>query len=86
MNEKDLVRHLSSLKDMSPRTDWIRQNREVLSYQIFNGQESIATELGLDLQSQAIQPEARVLTQNNGINPTTYECEIRIVEVLDCKD
>ena len=48
--------------------------------------ERIATELGLDLQSKAIQPEARVLTQNNGINPTTYECEIRIVEVLDCKD
>ena len=48
--------------------------------------EKIAVELGFDLQSQAIQPEARVLTQNNGINPTTYECEIRIVEVLDCKD
>lgn len=48
--------------------------------------ERIATELGLDLQSKAIQPEARVLTQNNGINPTTYECEIRIVEVLDCKE
>ncbi|ENU57145.1 hypothetical protein L291_1742 [Acinetobacter guillouiae MSP4-18] len=48
--------------------------------------ERIATELGLDLQSKAIQPEARVLTQNNGINPTMYECEIRIVEVLDCKD
>ncbi len=46
MNEKDLVRHLSSLKDMSPRADWVRQNREVLSYQIFNGQESVATELG----------------------------------------
>lgn len=46
MNEKDLVRHLSSLKQMSPRADWIRQNREVLSYQIFNGQESVATELG----------------------------------------
>ncbi len=48
--------------------------------------ERIATELGLDLQSKAIQPEARVLTQNNGINPTTYACEIRIVEVLDCKE
>ncbi|MEC6125255.1 hypothetical protein [Acinetobacter ursingii] len=48
--------------------------------------ERIATELGLDLQSKAIQPEARVLTQNNGINPRTYECEIRIVEVLDCKE
>lgn len=48
--------------------------------------ERIAIELGLDLQSKAILPEARVLTQNNGINPTTYECEIRIVEVLDCKD
>lgn len=31
---------------MSPRADWVRQNREVLSYQIFNGQESVATELG----------------------------------------
>lgn len=46
MNEKDLVRHLSSLSNMSPRADWVRQNREVLSYQIFNGQESVATELG----------------------------------------
>lgn len=46
MNERDLVRHLSSLKNMPARPDWVRQNREVLSYQIFNGQESIATELG----------------------------------------
>ena len=45
MNERDLVRHLSSLKNMPPRADWVRQNREVLSYQIFNGQESVATEL-----------------------------------------
>lgn len=48
--------------------------------------EKIAVELGLDLESKAIQPEARVLSQSNGINPTTYECEIRIVEVLDCKE
>lgn len=48
--------------------------------------ERIATELGLDLKSKAIQLEARILTQNNGINPSTHECEIRIVEVLDCKE
>ncbi|HRH33029.1 MAG TPA: DUF5667 domain-containing protein [bacterium] len=46
MNEKNLVRHLSGLKSVAPRADWIRQNREVLSYQIFNGQESAAIKLG----------------------------------------
>lgn len=46
MNEKDLVHHLSSLKNTSARPDWVRQNREVLSFQIFNGQESVAVELG----------------------------------------
>ncbi len=46
MNEKDLVSKLSNLKYMSPRADWVRQNREVLSCQIFNGQEPVVTQLG----------------------------------------
>ncbi len=45
MNEKNLVHHLSQLKSVSPRPDWVSQNREVLSYQIFNGQESPAISL-----------------------------------------
>lgn len=40
MNEKRLLQTLASLKSVSPRPDWVKQNREVLSFQIFNGQES----------------------------------------------
>lgn len=40
MNEKRLLQTLASLKSVGPRADWVKQNREVLSYQIFNGQES----------------------------------------------
>lgn len=43
MNEKRLLQTLTSLKNVTPRADWVRQNREVLSYQIFNGQESNQT-------------------------------------------
>lgn len=40
MNEKRLLQTLATLKSVGPRADWVKQNREVLSYQIFNGQES----------------------------------------------
>ncbi|MBJ9954420.1 hypothetical protein I5735_15420 [Acinetobacter baumannii] len=48
--------------------------------------EKVASELGLNLESIDIQTESRVISQSNGINPTTYECSIRIVETLDYKD
>ncbi|WP_314337901.1 hypothetical protein [Acinetobacter guillouiae] len=48
--------------------------------------EKIASELGLNLQSKDIQSESRVVSQSNGLNPTTYECCIRVVERLDCKE
>lgn len=48
--------------------------------------EKVVNELGLDLQSLLIKPEAKVISKDNGINPKNYECRIRIVEILDCKD
>lgn len=46
MNEKELLNSLSALKRVQPREEWIKKNREILSYQIFNGQESAGNELG----------------------------------------
>ncbi len=46
MNEKELINSLSALKSVGPRDEWIKKNREVLSYQIFNGQESTQSEFG----------------------------------------
>lgn len=48
--------------------------------------EKIAQELGLDLTKSNLKSEARILRQSQGINVDTYECEIKIVESLDCKD
>lgn len=46
MNEKELLRNLSSLKSVAPSAEWIKKNREQLSFQIFNGQEPAKEELG----------------------------------------
>lgn len=46
MNEKELLRNLNALKSIAPSADWIKQNREQLSFQIFNGQEPTAEKLG----------------------------------------
>lgn len=45
MNEKYLVRQFSKLHSIAPRPEWVKKNKEVLSYQIFNGQESSAPAL-----------------------------------------
>lgn len=45
MNEKHLVQKLAALKSVTARPDWVKKNREVLSYQIFNGKESVGVEL-----------------------------------------
>ncbi len=42
MNEKELVHNLSKLSGFGPNEEWVKKNREVLSYQIFNGQEFAA--------------------------------------------
>lgn len=46
MNEKQLVKSLAALKSVTPHTDWVNKNREVLSYQIFNGNQYADTKLG----------------------------------------
>lgn len=48
--------------------------------------ETVATELGLDLFKKNLVVESRIISQSNGLNPTTYECEVSIIENLDCKD
>ncbi|WP_151710691.1 hypothetical protein [Acinetobacter brisouii] len=48
--------------------------------------ERVAQELGIDLTAKNLKIESRLLTRSNGINPTTYECEVSITEILDCKD
>lgn len=46
MNEKELLRNLSALKSVTPSADWVKKNREQLAFQIFNGKEPAAIELG----------------------------------------
>ncbi len=46
MTEKELIKNLAALKSASINPDWIKRNREVLSYQIFNGAEYADTKLG----------------------------------------
>lgn len=46
----------------------------------------VAKELGLDLQQNNLQVESRIISNSNGINPTTYSCRILITETLDCKE
>ena len=48
--------------------------------------EKVAEELGLDLSNNSLQVESRIISNSNSINPTTYECEVSITEILDCKD
>jgi len=48
--------------------------------------EKVATELGLDLTHSCLKAESRIVPNSQGINPTLYECEIRIEESLDCKE
>ena len=46
----------------------------------------VAKELGLDLEQNNLQVESRIISNSNGINPTTYSCRILITENLDCKE
>ncbi len=46
MTEKELIKNLSDLKNLSADELWVKKNREVLSYQIFNGNEYKETVLG----------------------------------------
>ncbi len=46
MTEKELVKNLAALQSVTPNRDWVSRNREVLSYQIFNGSEYAETKLG----------------------------------------
>lgn len=46
MNEKELVTNLAALQSVTPDADWVKKNREVLSYQIFNGNQYADTQLG----------------------------------------
>lgn len=48
--------------------------------------EKVAKALDLDLAKSNLTLESRLIPKTNGLNPTTYECEVRIVEDLDCKD
>ena len=48
--------------------------------------EKVAHELGLDLKQSNLKAESKVISESNGINPTTYACRIQIIETLDCKD
>jgi len=45
MTERELVKNLSALQSVRPNRDWVKRNREVLSYQIFNGAEYTETHL-----------------------------------------
>ncbi len=45
MTERELVKQLSALKNVVPDQAWVKKNRDVLSYQIFNGSESAARTL-----------------------------------------
>jgi len=46
MTEKELIKNLSALKKTEADSSWIKKNRDVLSYQIFNGAEYVAMPLG----------------------------------------
>jgi len=46
MTEKELLKNLSALKNITTDQTWSKQNRDVLSYQIFNGAEYAETTLG----------------------------------------
>lgn len=46
----------------------------------------VAKELGLDLEQNNLEVESRIISNLNGINPTTYSCRILITETLDCKE
>ena len=48
--------------------------------------EKVAEDLGLDLSNKSLKVESRIISNSNSINPTTYECEVSITEILDCKD
>ncbi|MBF9261020.1 hypothetical protein I0P11_07685 [Acinetobacter baumannii] len=65
------------------RTHWYRFSQKELERLAL---EKIAQELGLDLAQTHLSSESRIISNSGGINPTTYECEIKIVESLDCKD
>jgi len=48
--------------------------------------EKVAKELGLNLNQGCLKAESRIVPNSQGINPTLYECQIRILENLDCKE
>jgi len=45
MTEKELIKKLSALQSVSADPAWVQKNRDVLSYQIFNGAEYAETKL-----------------------------------------
>ncbi len=45
MTEKDLIKNLAALQSIAPDQNWVKKNRDVLSYQIFNGAEYSETKL-----------------------------------------
>ncbi len=46
MTEKDLIKNLAALQSVAPDQSWVKKNRDLLSYQIFNGAEYSETKLG----------------------------------------
>ena len=48
--------------------------------------EKVAAELGLDLSKKNLKVNSRIVVNSGGINPTTYGCEVSIIEDLDCED
>ena len=65
------------------RTHWYRFSQKELERLAL---EKIAQELGLDLTQSNLKSETRLFRQSQGIDVNTYECEIKIIESLDCKD
>jgi vacuolar-type H+-ATPase subunit H len=46
MTEKEIIKSLSALQSVNADANWVKKNREILSYQIFNGSEYADTQLG----------------------------------------
>ncbi|MCX6792744.1 MAG: DUF5667 domain-containing protein [Candidatus Falkowbacteria bacterium] len=46
MTERELIKNLSALKNIEADSNWVKSNREVLLYQIFNGAEYVDMPLG----------------------------------------
>ncbi|KAA8734923.1 hypothetical protein F4V57_03960 [Acinetobacter qingfengensis] len=46
----------------------------------------VAEKLGLDLSRHNVSSETRLFSRSNGINPTSYHCDVTITELLDSQD